>query len=237
MKRFKKKYRAVIFIASLSLLPLGFASAFLINVSGKTLNIPDGEFSLPDISFYSYDHPVNSGDTFSGNSSQTIPSSSPLCDGCFLNFSFDFNNYVLSPDSNINDDFFSGGTFNIYISIDGDPEQLFLSGEGHVDDDNYTLEVENIAAQGPSSGVGYLDITGGIAENYFDTNHFLDGSDIKFDLNNVESGTNILTGDVTFTAFAANSSPSIPEPNSLSLMGLSLFIIGFISFRTSLLTN
>jgi hypothetical protein len=75
-----------------------------------------------------------------------------------------------------------------------------------------------------AGGSGALEVTGGIAQNNFDTNAMIMGSDITF---SSTFGLPVTAGTLTYSTGSANfNGESIPEPTSLAIFGLALLTFG-----------
>ncbi len=96
---------------------------------------------------------------------------------------------------------------------------LWLDLTGHAKAGGITLTAFNFF---PSflTEIGLLDVVGGLAQEYFNTNSRDDGADLSFSNTFVSFPTNSVlfaTGSGSFKG------DSIPEPGSLALLGLGLF--------------
>lgn len=130
---------------------------------------------------------------------------------------------------------YSGGTINLYAdstpnvlnpfdynsltfanTSDGD---LFLSLNQN---DVLTGTVDGAGAA--LSGLGLLNVTGGAAAAYFDTNSQANGADLRFStsLTAPIGGTGIQNMAGTGNFFGQTSPLTVPEPGSLALIGLGL---------------
>lgn len=163
-----------------------------------------------------------------------------FCSGCFLAYTFD--SYILQnavPLTGVDgEDFtFSGGLFTFYV-LNSEPDfndpssyvgvgtpWLTLAGAVR---DGATLAGEITGDFFTGEGNGFLDVTGGLAAEYFDTNT-RDGADFLFTsefqpLDAPVEGTNITH---VGTATIRGDSQEVPEPGILALLGLGLAGLGF----------
>jgi len=89
---------------------------------------------------------------------------------------------------------------------------MFLSLYGHVNPDtSYTFA--GIQNHTTNSGSGLLDIVGGAAAEYFDTNTLFDGSDVSLNY----SADNIATAGYTYSGSIDAAVFGIPAPSTLLL--------------------
>jgi hypothetical protein len=109
---------------------------------------------------------------------------------------------------------FTDGT--LWLSLTGTPQPAF-GGE------TLLAVANNITGQ--VTGQGYLDVTGGSAESYFNTNTQAFGSDAAF-----TSGGDFLAPNGTGWAFKGSAAVAgfavVPEPGTLALLGAGLVGIG-----------
>jgi hypothetical protein len=182
-----------------------------------------------------------------------------FCSGCELTFAFD-NYNVLG--TNGNDFWMDGGSFTLYVDDSQDfsyasglssatngTEWLVLEGVNYYDVNfgQYgtlfgALEAGSIYTPEPDeagNGSGYMNVVGGLAAEYFDTDFF---TDIQTD----DTGTDFTTADIRFSSsFQPNpgagvegldllgtgeirgDTQAVPEPSSIALLGAGALAAGF----------
>jgi hypothetical protein len=176
---------------------------------------------------------------------------------CELTFTFDGYTVTNVTPSTVD---FDGGTVNFYAdtnpNFDGGggsraaagDGSLFLSAKGHTYLDTGSGRTGTLLAGGTNldtnfpqgQGLGQLDVTGGDAAQYFDTNmidDFMGGfADLQLDssystVSCPSNGEAVCgSGDLHNTPGAAPP-PTVPEPGELGLMGLGLLGLGFLVKR------
>jgi hypothetical protein len=159
---------------------------------------------------------------------------------------FKFSGYTATDVTQSTIDF-TGGVVNFYVDTApqyGGNGQLFLSATGHTYLDTGSGRTGTLLAGGTNlntkqpqgQGLGQLDVTGGDAAQYFNTNQ----------INDFRGGYADLILDSSFAVKSAcppngepvcgsgdihNTATAVPEPGELGLMGLGLLGLGFVFKR------
>lgn len=229
-----KKLKLILLAAVASAMALSaqaIATPTAVTVDGITFTT-GSTFYISNI----YENTVSApGDELSGFGSISFDSSPGLScasgpGNCSLNF--DFSGYTVTDITSSTIDF-NGGTVNFYTG-DGD---LFLSTSGHFyhslnNGRSGTLLGSFSSSTGDQisgTGIGQLDVTGGDAMSYFDTNTVADGLGHFADFYFNSSFSNVgcpdngepLCGSGDLHGFA------VPEPGSLAIFGLGLLGLTF----------
>lgn len=157
-----------------------------------------------------------------------------FCPGCELTFVY--GGYTSAPDfdpTNPGIASFTGGWVNVYVDTNqnfsinngatAEEGELWLSLTGF-DFDGGTLSV----TQNPqgANGKGLLEVAGGLAASYFDTNTLAGGADVEFQTS-FTVGSGFTRGSGNFGGDTA----AVPEPATLGLLGLGLIGSAFAGRR------
>ena len=233
MNMFKK----VALAAALTVSTMSAALAVPQTIGGVTWD-PDYplDFSSSSVQIQQYILPDGSLRGFGFVSTMNGYGQSQFCPSCELTFVFNGFTPIATVGQTTT---YAGGVINIFrndgpSTIDpNDPTtmndgnvglgELWLSLAGHTFNGGTLLGTINSVSPPNLSGLGQLDVVGGLAAAAFDTDAQVDGSDLSFSTSFTPPfpGEGITPGAGTGNFFG-QSLQLVPEPGSLALMGLGL---------------
>jgi hypothetical protein len=252
--KFKKMLGAV---AAAAALASGAAQAAPVSVGGVTFN-PSALVDFVAQSNLYENVALNAGDKIQGYGQITaLNGLTNFCASASCELTFVFSGFTLQNDitgEKFKPFAFSGGFLDVYVSsMDYDfavpataangtlwlslaaKAGLFAGEDGA--NSNTTLyggttSASAVGALVAGEGSGFFDVTGGLAQAYFDTNGQLDGTDFLF-TSNFSPTTNPITDPVTGFVYThaggatiTGDSRAVPEPGALALLGLGIAAVG-----------
>lgn len=235
--------------AALGTLCLAGAPAHAISVAGVSWdeNSPF-DFSIQGNQFNTL--PLNAGGLFQGYGQITaLNADSGFCAGCELTYVFSGYTLDASFSGAPNTPFtMSGGSLKIYVDTARDFSatnpgsagngQLWLELVG-VDPNalGYTLvgSTSIPTFRGPAAfGASYMDIVGGLAQSYLDTNGQPGGSDFLFTTSFQPLRKSFVRSGITYTHFGTSEFSgvsAVPEAHTWAMMLVGLGLLGFVAKR------
>ena len=228
-------------------LSLVVGSAHAVTVAGVTWD----ENSLFDFGAQSIQFgtvALNAGDMLQGYGRFTaLNADSGFCAGCELTYVFSGYTLNTSITSSPNTPFYlSGGSVRVYVDTSKD-----FNAANPASAANGLLWLDLVGAdplaQGhtllgsttiPNSrgiagyGAGYMDVVGGLAQSYLDTNGEIGGSDFLFTTSFQPLKKPVVQGGVAYTHFGGaeiSGVTAVPEAETYAMMIAGLGLVGFVA--------
>lgn len=241
----------------------GAAIATPVNVGGVMIN-PDSPLNLSIHALQLRETSVaNVGDVLTGYGvigSINGTDEATFCPGCDLNFTFQYTLSHFDNSGHPKQAVFKDGTLNFYVDDSQsfnvtDPSTagmgtLWLSLDGHTAPHTGFTAVGQLYSTisgtladptSGSTGVGLLDVTGGPAASFVNTNLIPDGvggfADLSLNSSFLTQSAGICSDDGTCYPIEgtgeilSKQAVAVPEPGELGLLGLGLAVLGFFVWK------